>query len=87
MNKLPTFEHNPPEGTVTVTHQNYAIRDYAEIRAGQLTALLAVLGACTLQGDNMDVVIAQGLAEDLAREVSGLVETFTRTDCLEASHE
>jgi hypothetical protein len=88
MSKLPTFNHCPEDGTVTVTHHNYAIRDYAEIRSGQLTALLAVLGACSLEGGDLDVVTAQGLAEELAREVSGLVELFTRSNnCLEACHE
>ncbi|MFL9907372.1 hypothetical protein [Paraburkholderia sp. RL17-337-BIB-A] len=85
MAKLPTFDHNPPEGTVTVTHHNYAIRDYAEIRSGQLTALLSLIHRSKLNEDDMDMVIVHGLAEDLAREVSGLVELFTRTDCLEAS--
>lgn len=87
MSKLPTFDHNPAEGTVTVTHYRSTIRDYAEIRAGQLTALLSVLGACKLEGSDGDVVTVRLLAEELACEVSGLVETFTRTDCLEASHE
>jgi len=86
MSKLPTFNHCPPDGTVTVTHYNYAIRDYAEIRAGQLTALMSLLQSCTSDTDDLELVTVQGLAEELAREVSGLIETFTRTDCLEVSH-
>lgn len=86
MSKLPTFDHNPAERTVVVTHYGSTIRDYAEVRAGQLTALLSIIGACTLDGDHGDVVTSRLLAEELACEVSGLVEMFTRTDCLEVSH-
>ncbi|NML99634.1 hypothetical protein HHL24_17040 [Paraburkholderia sp. RP-4-7] len=87
MIKLPTFEHCPKDGTVSVTHSGYDIRTYAEVRSGQLTALLSVFQSCKLDDEHADMVIVYGLAEELAREVSGLVETFTRTDCLEVSHE
>jgi hypothetical protein len=83
---LPTFDHCPPDGTVTVTHHGYSIRDYAEVRAGQLTALLALIKSCAPDAAGLDLETVQGIAEDLAVEVSGLVELFTRTDCLEASH-
>lgn len=86
MSRMHTFGQDREEGTVTVTHHGYQLRDYAEIRSGQLAALLAVLGEHEGREGDLNLVIVMGLAEELAQEVSGLVEAFTRTDCLEVSY-
>jgi hypothetical protein len=86
MPKTHTFVHDREAGTVTVTHHGFQIRDYAEIKSGQLASLLAILGEYeTCEGD-LHLVTVMGLAQDLAHEMSSLVEAFTRTDCLGVNH-
>jgi hypothetical protein len=78
MSNLPTFRHSSENGTVTVTHQNYTIRDYAEVRSGQLESLLAVLGRVGDADDELRTVL--GLAQELSMEVSALVEFLARNE-------
>lgn len=86
MAKTHTFSHDREGGNVTVTHHGFQIREYAEIRSGQLASLLAVLGDCGINEGDLNLVTVLGLAQEMALEVSILVEVFTRTDCLEVSH-
>lgn len=85
MPKTHTFSHDVEGGTVTVTHHGFQIREYAEIRSGQLASLLAVLGDCSINEGDLNLVTVLGLAQEMANEVSSLVEVFTRTDCLSGS--
>jgi hypothetical protein len=82
---LPKISFDDEQSTVTVTHQPYPIREYAEVRAGQLCALLSLMaGADRVRDGSYET--AFGLARQLADEVSALTEILTRGALPEVSN-
>ncbi len=81
---LPKISFSDEHSTVMVTHRPYPIREYAEVRAGQLCALLSLLATANSVRDS-SYETALGLARQLADEVSALTEIMTRAELPEVS--